>query len=234
MSGTLDAFAQPVDADDASPAADAVASLAPVPLQNTEGSAESIPSSDHHGGENVRVDGDGNDIDKAWDSTVEKYGAAVVYTNSSGERRLLTDYTVPTLSGMCIDETCEIKKLREDLNNNTWQDVFRNARDESNGNATRLDLVDDVLKLTKKLRASSDSDALYTRSLMAKVLDSTYVIPGKIRERETRVSVIRSVMKDKDARAATLMQERKEKQRDKKEQEEVEKSLVARRKRDRD
>ena len=193
-------------------------------------SRESIPDDSQPEVEDVRT----NVGQDHWDSAIDQFGRYVVYENASGEKKLLTEYTVPSLTGMIINELTNVKQLKSTLTSPTWTDLFKAARSSTSAAPARAQLADQILALFKRLRKSNTQDAAFAYKLMQDVLEKLYVTPLQISTREKRVSVMRQVVDHKDKIAVDREQARKKESRAQKEALEVEKSEVGRRKRGRD
>ena len=197
---------------------------------NVESLHESIPDEDGGAQDDTQdvAQGDGQDV---WDTTLEKYGAAVVYRTATGERKLLPEFSVATLTGMRINELTEIRVMKQTLLDPTWQRLITAAREENKTIKLRMKLMDQYLALIKAIRAADSADSAFIYKLIDNVQHKLYVIPAKINARELSATTMGAVIKDKEAAASLRALERKEVLREQRLEADVEKSLVGRRKR---
>ena len=156
-------------------------------------SRESIPADSQSDNEDVVPQDAPGDC---WDTSIEKYGADVVHTNASGECKLLTEYNVPSLTGLIINDLTDVNQMRSTLTSPcTWTQLFKDARASSRDDAARTQIVNQILALVKSIRKQPiGTDAAFGYKLMQDVLEKVHVIPTRISAREKCVPGIARVV----------------------------------------
>jgi len=175
-----------------------------------------------------------DDDDDDDDDSAEKGDGKYVFTNASGDVKSYLDLSIPTLTGMLLNNAVEITETKADIKDNSFEKTLHDAATNFPEETYVVNTCNLLSKALVKIRDehTQESMDLFVMTINA-LTHHFHGLPSKLSRLESTKEIIQDAISELEDKAEHAARTRKRTRRDAKlkdAEDDAEKSLVARRK----